>query len=70
MVQVVIIELSNGPELERDATSWGHAASQATEVTFRITPNGDLVLLVFDEVVEAFAAGVWITVRRDWVVGE
>jgi hypothetical protein len=70
MVQVVIIRLFNGTELERDATSWGHETSQTTAVTFRISPNGDLVLLVLDDIVEAFAAGVWETVRRDWVVAE
>lgn len=70
MRQVVTIELSDGTVEERDASSWGHAASSLTPITFRISPNGCLVLIVLDDVAEAFAPEEWRQVRRDWVSEE
>ena len=36
----------------------------------RPSETGDLVILVDDEVVEAFARGTWARVVREWIPGD
>ena len=66
----VSVELPDGSRLVRVRGDFGRRPAHVTptpELRFRPSENGDLVIMVDDEVVEAFARGSWSRVVREWV---
>ena len=66
----VSVEMPDGSRLVRVRGDFGRRPAHITpipELRVRTSENGDLVILVDDEVVEAFARGAWSRVVREWV---
>ena len=66
----VSVEMPDGSRLVRVAATSddGRLTSPRSRSSgFRTSENGNLVILVDDEVVEAFARGAWSRVVREWV---
>ncbi len=69
----VSVEMADGSRLVRVRGDFGRRPAHVNpppELRVRPSETGDLVILVDDEVVEAFARGTWARVVREWIHGD